>query len=85
MPHYVAFYLVFTVCQNTHLRDLQVVKQSIGWIFSTQKAKIASTNVINRGSYISAYVLLISLNKLGKRAKIRGLPAILSLFGNKFN
>ena len=34
---------------------------------------------------MSANVLLILLNKLGKRDKIRGLPSILSLFPNKFN
>ena len=39
----------------------------------------------NRGSYISAHVLLNLLNELGKRDKMRGLPSILSLFRNKFN
>ena len=34
---------------------------------------------------MSAHVLLILLNKLGKRDKMRGLPSILSLFGNEFN
>ena len=34
---------------------------------------------------MSAYVLLILLNELGKRDKMRGLPSILSLFRNKFN
>ena len=43
-----------------------------------------STNV-NRGSYMSARVLLTLLNKLGKRDKMRGLPSILSLFRNEFN
>ena len=33
----------------------------------------------NRGSYMSAHVLLNLLNKLGKRDKMRGLPSILSL------
>ena len=32
-----------------------------------------------------AHVLLNLLNELGKRDKMRGLPSILSLFGNKFN
>ena len=36
--------------------------------------------MINRGSYMSAHVLLNLLNKLGKRDKMRGLPIILSLF-----
>ena len=39
---------------------------------------------INRGSYMSAHVLLNLLNKLGKRDKVRGLPSILSLFRNEF-
>ena len=34
---------------------------------------------------MSAHVLLNSLNKLGKRDKMLGLPSILSLFRNKFN
>ena len=33
---------------------------------------------------MSAYVLLNSLNELGKRDKMRGLPSILSLFRNEF-
>ena len=41
--------------------------------------------IINRGSYMSAHVLLNSLNELGKRDKMRGLPSILSLFRNEFN
>ena len=42
---------------------------------------------VYRRSYISAHVLLILLNKLGKRDKMRGLQSILSLFRefNKFN
>ena len=40
---------------------------------------------INRGSYMSAHVLLNLLNELGKRDKMRGLPSILSLFRNQFN
>ena len=40
---------------------------------------------INRGSYISAHVLLNLLNELGKRDKMRGLPSILSLYHNEFN
>ena len=34
---------------------------------------------------MSANVLLILLNELEKRDKIRGLPSILSLFRNEFN
>ena len=36
--------------------------------------------VRKRGSYMSAHVLLIFLNDLGKSDKMRGLPSILSLF-----
>ena len=41
--------------------------------------------VLNRGSYMSAHVLLNLLNELGKRDKMRGLPSILSLFRNELN
>ena len=34
---------------------------------------------------MSVHVLLILLNKLGKRDKMQGLPSILSLFRNEFN
>ena len=34
---------------------------------------------------MSVHVLLILLNELGKRDKMRGLPSILSLFRNEFN
>ena len=34
---------------------------------------------------MSAHVLLILLNELGKRDKMEGLQSILSLFRNKFN
>ena len=34
---------------------------------------------------MSAHVLLILLNKLGKRDKMGGLPSILPLFRNEFN
>ena len=34
---------------------------------------------------MSAPVLLNSLNELGKRDKMRGLPSILSLFRNELN
>ena len=43
------------------------------------------SNVINRGSYMSAHVLLNLLNDLWKRDKMQGLPSILSLFRNEFN
>ena len=34
---------------------------------------------------MSAHVFLILLDKLGRRAKMQGLPSILSLFSNQFN
>ena len=34
---------------------------------------------------MGAHVILILLNELGKRDKMRGLPSILSLFRNKVN
>ena len=45
----------------------------------------AQIKTTNRGSYMSAHVLLNLLNELGKRDKMRGLPSILSLFRNEFN
>ena len=41
--------------------------------------------LIYRGSYMSAHVLLNLLNQLGKRDKMRDLSSILSLFCNKLN
>ena len=40
-------------------------------------------DVIYRGSYMSAHVLLNLLNEFGKRDKMRGLPSILSLFSQR--
>ena len=34
---------------------------------------------------MSAQVLLILLNELGKKDRMQGLPSILSLFPNEFN
>ena len=42
-------------------------------------------NERNRGSYMSAHVLLNLFNKLRKRDKMQGLPSILSLFRSKLN
>ena len=42
-------------------------------------------NKINRGSYMSALVLLNLYNELRKRDQMRGLQSILSLFRNKLN
>ena len=40
---------------------------------------------LDRGSYMSAHVLLNLLNELGKSDKMRGLPSIFLLFRSKFN
>ena len=42
-------------------------------------------NVINRGTYTCAHVLLTLFNKLRKRNEMWGLLSILSLFRNEFN
>ena len=52
---------------------------------SQAQIMIEVTHIINKGSYMSAHVLLNLLNELGKRDKMRGLPSILSLFCNEFN
>ena len=39
----------------------------------------------NRGSYMSAHVLLNLLIELRKIDKMQGLPSILSIFRNEFN
>ena len=40
---------------------------------------------VNRGSYMSAHVLLNLLNEFRKSVKVRGLPSICSLFRIEFN
>ena len=49
------------------------------------KDVIVIRGFVNRGSNMSAHVLLNLLNELGKRGKMRGLPSILTLFRNEFN
>ena len=46
---------------------------------------VSQNKYIDRGSYMSAHVLLSLLNELRKRNKMQGLQSILSLFRNKFN
>ena len=53
--------------------------------YSTEQKMYPAHECLNRGSYMSAHVLLNLLNKLGKRDQMRGLPSILSLFRNEFN
>ena len=50
---------------------------------ATHFSLFVATSVKNRGSYMSAHVLLNLLNELGKRDKMRGLPSILSLFSQR--
>ena len=42
-------------------------------------------DLINRGSYMSAPVLLNLLNELGEKIRCGALPSILSVFPNEFN
>ena len=51
--------------------------------FNLKQIKFVTS--LNRGSDMSAHVLLNLLNELGKRDKMRGLPSVLSLFRNEFN
>ena len=50
-----------------------------------RKKNNTNDNTVNRGSYMSAHVLLNLLNELRKRDKMRGLLSMLSLFRNEFN
>ena len=64
------------------------LKSTFGLIQYTWDGPLSISRInrlLNRGSYISAHVLLNLLNKLGKRDKMRGLPSILSLFRNELN
>ena len=70
---------------------IQRVRLQIGCNFIINMYKLYSGDgkmlsiLINRGSYMSAHVLLNLLNKLRKRNKMQGLLSILSLFPNEFN
>ena len=64
-------------------RDTRRLKQRNTYRVDLQRRQNGKT--INRGSYMSAHVLLNLLNELGKRDKMRGLPSIVSLFRNKFD
>ena len=64
-------------------RGIDIVLLPLGGILQTMIC--IKPNVLHRGSYMSAHVLLNLLNELGKRDKMRGLPSILSLFRNEFN
>ena len=53
--------------------------------FHMNKKAYIYERCLHRGSYMSAHVLLILLNELGKRNKVRGLLSILSLFRTELN
>ena len=55
------------------------------WQFRDVVIRGLKLQLLYRGSYMSAHVLLNLLNELGKSDKMRGLPSILSLFPNEFN
>ena len=79
--------LVYT-CQNATLLEVTCTGSNVLLVHSiiVSSSNTHNTNVsLNRGSYMSAHVLLNLLNELGKRDKMRGLPSILSLFRNEFN
>ena len=57
-------------------------KKNIMQRFTLPDDSLIKIGQLNRGSYMSAHVLLNLLNELGKRDKMRGLPSILSLFRN---
>ena len=57
----------------------------INMIFQMRQKALSCSEGLNRGSYMSAHVLLNLLNKSRKRDKMQGLPSILSLFRNEFN
>ena len=42
-------------------------------------------DMLHRGSYMSAHVLLNLLNELGEKISCEALPSILSVFPNEFN
>ena len=60
-------------------------ENSLGLIIRKHGYQSSRYEGVNRGSYMSAHVLLNSLNELGKRDKMRGLSSILSLFCHEFN
>ena len=53
--------------------------------YDQRRYLLLQSQIVDRGSYMSAHVLLNLLNELGKRDKMRGLLSILSLFRNEFN
>ena len=71
---------------NYKLRSLNITMHNPHLTISNLlEIPLVQKGLINRGSYMSAHVLLNLLNELGKRDKMRGLPSILSLLRNEFN
>ena len=60
------------------------LEMTLGCLYDAYSLKQKKKNR-NRGSYMSAHVLLNLLNELGKRDEMRSLSSILSLFRNEFN
>ena len=60
-----------------NIKVAAVSEKSINMEFTKKK--------INRGSHMSAHVLLNLLNQLGKRDKMRGLLSIFFFFARSFN
>ena len=66
--------LFFKFCKNKTLAKIS--KLTVFTQTNGSKSFEIFHNYINRGSYMSAHVLLNLLNELGKRDKMRGLPSI---------
>ena len=54
-------------------------------VLSAKHVKKNKTSKINRGSYMSAHVILNLLNQLGKRIRCEALLSILSVLPKEFN
>ena len=84
------FFIAYTFKGQVHVfaRRVKIVSHSscrTSTILKYFFPLLMPISTINRGSYMSADVLLNLLNELGKRDKMQGLPSISSLFCNKFN
>ena len=79
------FTSISTISPNFRTIHPVVTENSSVQNFSGKKKRWKKNKKKNRGSYMSAHVLLNLLNELGKRDKLRGLPSILSLLRNEFN
>ena len=75
--------MVVTILANSDVEKSSFQKSILQ--FYVRMGLQRQSYVKNRGSYMSAHLLLNLLNELGKRDKMRGLSSILSLFRNKFN